>query len=53
MNTLICKRCGNEINYFKGWKCQARPYLTCLGYSGKRIDTPKFENKTPEKDQNK
>lgn len=31
---MICKRCGNEINYTKGWKCSVRPSLTCIGYTG-------------------
>ena len=41
---MICKRCGSEVTYSKGWACSARPNLTCKGYTGERsykVSTPK------------
>jgi hypothetical protein len=28
---VVCKRCGKDLKY--GWKCSARPNLSCVAYT--------------------
>ena len=44
---MVCKRCGGQISYSRGWKCGARPDLSCVGWTGERLQGYEKSYKTP------